>query len=142
MLKEGTLFKIYIDQYLVPIQSIDCFVFVFACNITTLWKIVEPLQECIYYGMIIWFLNLKNWLMNNTFKTKKTRDNWLADIRHFCESENIPSVPASGHLNLLASNRDMWRLEVVGKPSLRPTSSKRKALGNASKVIIVKIHVT
>ena len=47
---------------------------------------------------------------------------WLDDIRHFCESEHIPSVAAAGHL---ARNRERWRLKVVGKPSPGPTSGGR-----------------
>ena len=47
---------------------------------------------------------------------------WLEDIKHFCTETGIPSVAAAGHL---ATNRQLWRLKLVGKPSPGPTPGGR-----------------
>ncbi len=47
---------------------------------------------------------------------------WFDNIKHFYKEADIPTVTAAGQL---ASNRDQWRLIVVGKPSLRLASGGR-----------------
>ena len=59
---------------------------------------------------------------NRPRRGRPEKKKWLEDIRHFRESEDIPSVAAAGNR---ARNRDLWRLKVVGKPSPGPTSGER-----------------